>query len=164
MAEPRGIRSNNPLGLRDDSGALRSFDSPQAGLVEAFETYRYLGWHKNEAIKFAKAEVAKVNGPPPDGTANGDWLDDAVYEAGWSLSKPLTQSRTIRGSALSALSAVSAAVIQLTQDVLPHAVVASESLTTVWPQAVRWVLIVVCIAGAWLSYSARTGAREAGAR
>lgn len=154
------IEGNNPLRFRNGGGSLIVFTSPQEGLVPFMRPLRQAGMSREEVIAKAKASVIEENGPAPAGTANNDWLDDAVYEAAWSLSKPLTQSRTIRGSVLSGLSAVSAAIIQVSQDILPHAIVASESVSTVWPQAVRWVLIVICLAGAWMSYSARVTSRD----
>lgn len=158
------IEHNNPLRLKDADGKLRAFESPQLGLVAHMAIRRRAGVPKDEAIAQLKARVRDANGEPPPGTANGDWLDDVVYESAWSLSKPLAQSRTIRGSVLSGLSGLSAAVLQVSQDILPHAVAASQSVEAVWPQAVRWVLIAICVAGAWMSYSARRGAREEGAR
>lgn len=157
-----GIVGNNPLRLTDADGNLLTFASPQEGLAEGLRAVE--GLDHEQALRVMRTWVRTANGPPPEGMANGDWLDDAVYSSAISLAKPLRQSRTIRGSLLSGLSAVSAIIVEVAQTTLPHAVTASQSLDPVWPEAVRWVLITVCIAGAWMSYSARVEARREGLR
>jgi hypothetical protein len=59
--------------------------------------------NKALVIKMLKGMVRVECGPPPTGTANGDWLDDSVYEAARSLTRPMTASRTARGSVADAV-------------------------------------------------------------
>jgi hypothetical protein len=120
--------------------------------------------NKDQAIKMLKGMVRVENGPAPQGTANGDWLDDLVYEAGWSLANPLTQSRTAKGSVLAVSSAAAGAVIEVAQQVLPQAADAATIAAPIWPEVARWVLIAVCIAGGLLAFHARYKAKEDGIR
>ena len=118
---------------------------------------------KERVIAMLKGMVAVECGPAPEGTANGGWLDDAVYEAAYRLYKPPSQSRTVKGSVAAAASAAAGAVIEVAQDVIPQAADAATIVTPLWPEIARWVLIAVCIAGALIAYRARTEAqREAG--
>ena len=120
--------------------------------------------NKDQVIKMLKGMVRVENGPAPQGTANGDWLDDLVYEAGWSLANPLAQSRTIRGSAAAVSTAVAGAVVEVAQQVLPQAADAATIAAPIWPEVARWVLIAVCIAGGLLAFYSRYTAREDGIR
>jgi hypothetical protein len=119
---------------------------------------------KAETIALLKAMVLMECGSPPSGTANGNWLDDLVYEAGWSIANPLTQSRTIKGSMLTLTSAAAGAVVQVAQDVLPQAADAAAVAAPLWPEIARWVLIAVCVAGGLLAFYARYQAKEEGIR
>ena len=119
---------------------------------------------KDKVIKMLRGMVRVECGPPPKGSANGDWLDDAVYEAAWSLAKPLTQSRTTRGSVMAGGAAVAGAILEAATEVLPQAADAATIVTPLWPEVARWVLIVVVIAGAALALHARLQARKDGVR
>lgn len=120
--------------------------------------------NKDLVIKMLKGMVRVECGPPPAGTANGDWLDDSVYEAAFSLAKPLTQSRTARGSVAAGSAAVAGAILEAATEVLPQAADAATIVTPIWPEIARWVLIVVVIAGAGLALYSRLEARKAGIR
>jgi len=119
---------------------------------------------KAQTIALLKAMVLMECGPVPAGSANGNWLDDAVYEAAWSLSKPMTRSRTAQGSIAAGGAAVAGAVIEAAQVYLPQAADAAAVVTPVWPEIGRWVLIAVAIAGAGLALYARLEARRDGVR
>jgi hypothetical protein len=119
---------------------------------------------KDKTIAMLHGMVAVECGPAPKGTANGDWLDDSVYEAAWSLAKPLTQSRTARGSMITLISATAGAVVEVAQDIVPQAADAATLVTPIWPQIARWVLIAVCIAGGALAFYARWQAKQEGIR
>lgn len=120
--------------------------------------------NRDQVLSLLKAMVLMECGPAPAGTANGNWLDDAVFEAGYSLANPLWKSRTVRGSAMAVGSAVAGAVVQIAQDVLPQAVEAATTVTPIWPEIARWVLIAVCIAGGALAFYARRQAKQEGIR
>ncbi|MCO5762742.1 MAG: hypothetical protein NHG36_14710, partial [Chromatiaceae bacterium] len=107
---------------------------------------------KAQTIALLKAMVAVECGPAPAGTANGDWLDDAVYQSAWSLAQPLAGSRTVRGSVAAGVSAAAGAVLEVAQEVLPQAADAASTAGAVWPEVARWVLIGVCLAGAALAF------------
>jgi hypothetical protein len=119
---------------------------------------------RDQVIAILKAMVLMECGPAPEGTANGNWLDDAVYQSGYSLANPLTQSRTIRGSAAAVSTAVAGAVVEVAQQVLPQAADAATIAAPIWPEVARWVLIAVCIAGGLLAFYSRYTAREEGIR
>ena len=115
---------------------------------------------KDRVIAMLKGMVRVECGAPPPGTANGDWLDDAVYEAAWRLWKPQSQSRTVRGSVAAGASAAAGAIIEVAQEVIPQAADAATIVTPIWPEIARWVLIGVCLAGAVMAYRARTEAQR----
>lgn len=117
-----------------------------------------------EAIALLKAMVLMECGPAPAGSVNGNWLDDATYEAGFSLAKPLSQSRTTRGSVAAGGAAVAGAILEAATEVLPQAADAATIVTPLWPEIARWVLIIVVIAGAGLALYARLQARKDGVR
>ena len=119
---------------------------------------------KAETVALLKAMVLMECGNPPAGTANGNWLDDLVYDAGWSLANSLTQSRTIKGSMLTLTSAAAGAVVEIAQEVLPQAADAATIAEPIWPGVARWVLIAVCVAGGLLAFYARYQAKEEGIR
>ena len=119
---------------------------------------------KDLIIKMLRGMVRVECGPPPAGTANGDWLDDSVYEAAWSLANPMTKSRTVRGSGAAVGAAVAGAVIEAATEILPQAADAATLITPLWPEIARWVLIVIVIAGAGLALYSRLEARKAGIR
>jgi hypothetical protein len=134
---------------------------------------RYMGIHphdrvdltnKDQVIKMLKGMVRVENGPAPQGTANGDWLDDLVYQSAWSLANPLKNSRTTRGSVMAGGAAVAGAILEAATEVLPQAADAATIVTPLWPEIARWVLIVVVIAGAGLALYARLQARREGIR
>ena len=87
-----------------------------------------------------------------------------VWDAAWSLARPITQSRTIRGSAAAVVSAAAGAVIEVATDVLPQAADAATIVTPIWPEVARWVLISVALAGAALAFYSRLQARQEGIR
>jgi hypothetical protein len=122
------------------------------------------GHDKATMLPLLKAMCLMECGPAPAGTANGNWLDDAVWEAGWSLSKPLSQSRTTRGSVMAGGAAVAGAIIETATEVLPQAADAATIVTPIWPEIARWVLIGVALAGAALALYARLEARKEGIR
>ena len=115
---------------------------------------------KERVIAMLKGMVAVECGPAPAGTANGGWLDDAVYEAAWRLWKPPTQSRTVRGSVAAGGAAVAGAVIEAAQTYLPQAADAATLVTPIWPEVARWVLLGIALAGAVIAYRARTEAQR----
>jgi hypothetical protein len=117
-----------------------------------------------QAVALLKAMVLMECGPAPDGTANGNWLDDLVYDSGWSLANPLTQSRTAKGSAIAVSTAVAGAVVEVAQEILPQAADAATIAAPIWPEVARWVLIAVCIAGGLLAFYSRYRAKEDGIR
>jgi hypothetical protein len=120
--------------------------------------------NKALVIKMLKGMVRVECGPPPTGTANGDWLDDSVYEAAWSLTRPMTASRTARGSVAAGGAAVAGAILEAATEVLPQAADAATMVTPIWPEVARWVLIAVVIAGAGLALYSRLQARKEGIR
>ena len=120
--------------------------------------------NKDLVIKMLKGMVRVENGPAPGGTANGDWLDDLVYQSGWSLANPLTQSRTARGSLIAVGTAAAGAVVEVAEQVLPQAADAATLVAPIWPEVVRWVLIAVCIAGGLLAFYSRYRAKQDGIR
>ena len=120
--------------------------------------------NKDLVIKMLKGMVRVENGPAPKGTANGDWLDDIVYQSGWSLANSLTQSRTARGSLIAVGTAAAGAVVEVAEQVLPQAAGAATLVAPIWPEVVRWVLIAVCIAGGLLAFYSRYRAKEDGIR
>jgi len=87
-----------------------------------------------------------------------------VWDAAWSLARPISQSRTIRGSAAAVVSAAAGAVIEVATDVLPQAADAATIVTPIWPEVARWVLISVALAGAALAFYSRLQARQEGIR
>lgn len=117
-----------------------------------------------EAIALLKAMVLMECGPAPAGSVNGNWLDDATYESAWSLARPMTQSRTARGSVAAGGAAVAGALLEAATEVLPQAADAATMVTPIWPEIARWVLIIVVIAGAGLALYSRLEARKAGIR
>jgi hypothetical protein len=119
---------------------------------------------KTQTIGLLKAMVLMECGPAPAGSVNGNWLDDATYEAGFSLAKPLTQSRTTRGSVMAGGAAVAGAIMEAATEVLPQAADAATIVTPIWPEIARWVLIGVALAGAALALYARLQARKDGVR
>ena len=120
--------------------------------------------NQDQVIAILKAMVLMECGPAPAGTANGNWLDDAVYTSGYSLANPLSKSRTARGSLVTVGTAVAGAVVQVAQDVLPQAADAAAIAAPIWPEVARWVLIAVCIAGGLLAFYSRYKAKEEGIR
>jgi hypothetical protein len=119
---------------------------------------------KMHVINMLKGMCRVECGPPPAGTANGDWLDDSVYEAAWSLANPISGSRTVRGTAASIGAAAAGALIEAATNVLPQAADAATIVTPLWPEVARWVLIAVVIAGAGLALYSRLQARQDGIR
>jgi hypothetical protein len=119
---------------------------------------------RDQVIAILKAMVLMECGPVPEGTANGNWLDDAVYIAGYSLARPITQSRTVRGSAVALTSAAAGAVVEMAKEVVPDAVDAASAILPFNGRFALIVLFLVCAAGATLAFLARTGAREEGIR
>src|SRR5512139_3216788 len=120
--------------------------------------------NKDLVVRMLKGMVRVECGPPPAGTANGDWLDDSVYEAAWSLANPISGSRTVRGSGAAVGAAVAGAVIEAATEILPQAADAATLITPLWPEIARWVLIAIVIAGAGLALYSRLEARKAGIR
>ena len=119
---------------------------------------------EKQAVALLKAMVLMECGTAPAGTANGNWLDDSVFTAGFSLAKPLTKSRTARGSVMAGGAAVAGAVIETAQTYLPQAADAATIVTPIWPEVARWVLIGVALAGAALALYSRLEARKSGIR
>ena len=119
---------------------------------------------KAAMIRVLKAMVEMENGRPPPGTANGNWLDDAVYEAAWSLSKPMQQSRTIVGSATAAGATAAQGLLDVAQESLQQGSDAALVVGSVWPEIARWVLIAVALAGIGYAMYARWEARREGVR
>ena len=117
-----------------------------------------------QVIAILKAMVLMECGPAPAGTANGNWLDDAVYTSGYSLANSLKQSRTARGSLIAVGTAAAGAVVEVAEQVLPQAADAATLVAPIWPEVVRWVLIAVCIAGGLLAFYSRYRAKEDGIR
>lgn len=109
-----------------------------------------------------KAQVAFENGLTPEQVER--YYPQEVWDAAWSLTKPMTQSRTVRGTTVSIGAAVAGAVIQAAQEVLPQAADAAAIVTPLWPEIARWVLIVVVLAGAGLALYSRLEARKEGIR
>jgi hypothetical protein len=117
-----------------------------------------------QTIALLKAMVLMECGPAPAGSVNGNWLDDATYKAGFSLARPMTASRTARGSVLAGGAAVAGAIMEAATEVLPQAADAATMVTPIWPEIARWVLIAVVIAGAGLALYSRLQARKEGVR
>jgi hypothetical protein len=87
-----------------------------------------------------------------------------VWDAAWSLARPISQSRTIRGSAAAVVSAAAGAVLEATTTALPQAIDAANLVTPIWPEIARWVLMVVALAGAAVAFYSRWEARKEGIR
>ena len=87
-----------------------------------------------------------------------------VWDAAWSLARPIGQSRTVRGSAAAVVSAAAGAVLEVATEVLPQAADAATIVTPIWPEVARWVLISVAIAGGALALYSRLQARKEGIR
>ena len=119
---------------------------------------------RDQVIAILKAMVLMECGPAPAGTANGNWLDDAVYLSGYSLARPMTASRTARGSVAAGGAAVAGAILEAATEVLPQAADAATLVTPLWPEIARWGLIIVVIAGAGLALYSRLQARKEGIR
>src|SRR5512139_56229 len=119
---------------------------------------------KDLVIKMLRGMVRVECGPPPAGTANGDWLDDGVYESAWSLANPISKSRTVRGSGAAVGAAAACAVIEAAQQFIPMGADAATVVAPIWPEVAKWVLIGVVIAGAALALYSRLEARKSGIR
>ena len=119
---------------------------------------------RDQVIAILKAMVLMECGPVPEGTANGNWLDDAVYSAGYSLARPITQSQTVRGSVLALTSAAAGAVVEVAKEVVPDAAAAAGAILPFNGRFALTVLFLVCVAGGWLAFNARTRARDDGIR
>jgi hypothetical protein len=169
------LRKYNSRGITSLRGLISTWAPSHENNVESYigAVVRCTGWtpatqpnlqDRADTIALLKAMCLVECGPAPAGTANGNWLDDAVYEAAWSLAKPLTQSRTTRGSVAAIASATAGAVLEAATDILPQATDAATMVTPIWPEVARWVLIVVVIAGAGLALYSRLQARNFGVR
>ena len=119
---------------------------------------------RDQVVAILKAMVLMECGPAPAGTANGNWLDDAVYIAGYSLARPITQSQTVRGSVLALTSAAAGAVVEVAKEVVPDAAAAAGAILPFNGRFALTVLFLVCVAGGWLAFNARTRARDDGIR
>jgi hypothetical protein len=111
--------------------------------------------NKESTILLLRAMVAVECGPAPKGTANGEWLDFAVYDEAWSLATPLTKSRTAIGSASAVSAAAAQALLTVAQEHVPVAVDVAETVTPIWPEVAKWILIAIIIAGGLTAFYAK---------
>ena len=99
---------------------------------------------KDLVIKLLRGMVRVECGAAPKGTANGDWMDDSVYEAAWSLSKPMSKSKTVGGAAGAAAATVAGAVVEVAQSQMDVIIGAGSA----WPKyavAISTLVALCCI-------------------
>jgi hypothetical protein len=119
---------------------------------------------KDKTIAMLHGMVAVECGPAPKGTANGDWLDDSVYEAAWSLANPLDRSRTMIGGATAGAATAAQGLLDVVQESTQQAAVVADTVGMAWPEIARWVLLAVALAGIGYALYARWQARQDGVR
>jgi hypothetical protein len=119
--------------------------------------------NKDQVIALLKAMELVENGHPR-GTANGQWLDDLVYESAWSLANPLDRSRTMIGGATAGAATAAQGLLDVVQESTQQAAVVADTVGMAWPEIARWVLLAVAMAGIGYALYARWQARQDGVR
>lgn len=217
MPEPRGIRNNNPLNIRQSTTAwlglaaqqrdteFCTFDSPEYGIRAAariLSTYQerygintlsgvihrwappsendtsaYVAsvsiWadilpdavidlsHFDTCYRLLRAMTRMENGHPPEGSGS-DWYSAAVWERGLRLAglaptKPLVDSRTMRGTA-AAGAGITAAIGVLTDQLGLPAEIAQmlpDFLANLSDETTAAVVLFIALAGAAYAALAR---------
>ena len=153
------LRKYNQRGISSLRGLISTWAPSHENNVETYlgVVCRETGWtpatipnlkDKAQTIALLKAMCLVECGPAPEGNANRNWLDDAVYVSGWELAQPLTKSTTIRASAAAAAT-VAAGVVEVATNHVEQLTTAGVAATTLWPKLAPWVMgfVALCFIG-----------------
>jgi hypothetical protein len=112
--------------------------------------------------KLMRAFTRHEQGMPPNGL--DDWYDDATYDRALDLFRPISDSRTIRGSVIGGAVLVAEAVKEVAFESAQQASDVATTAAPFLPSWSKWIFLAVGLAGIGLAIYARLEARSQGKR